>query len=81
MDFLKHCPECGKQLSKSRKYCACGWKIAEIKECEVVDRTCAFIEPEGRCRNLGSIAPHGSNSKWFCGKHWYEAMNNMRRKF
>lgn len=35
MFILKDCPECGKPLSKSRKYCKCGWKIGAISECQI----------------------------------------------
>lgn len=80
MELLKDCPECGKQLSKSRKYCACGWKILEIKECQIIDKNCAFLMTEGRCNETGTIAPHGSSGKWYCSMHWYEAMNNLLKR-
>ena len=80
MNLFNDCPECGKQLTKSRKHCACGWKIAEIKECQVIDKKCGFMLVEGSCREIGTIAPHGSSGKWYCGLHWYEAMNTLLKK-
>ena len=77
MDIIKDCPECGKTLSRSKTYCSCGWKIVVLLENQIVDRRCAFITPKERCNNKGSIAPYGSNGKWYCGRHWYEAMNNF----
>lgn len=80
MEILNDCPECGKTLSNSKMYCSCGWKIAVIIEKQDLDRRCAFISIKGNCTNIGSIAPHGSNGKWYCGLHWYEAMNNFIKK-
>lgn len=73
MTLLNDCPECGKQLSKTRKYCACGWRLPQIKETYSNNRDCQYVSALGRCEEMGTISPQGMGGKWFCAAHWYVA--------
>ncbi len=74
MELLNDCPECGKQLSKSRRYCACGWKTATLLEKSNSDRTCQYQTIHGPCKEFGTISPNNMGRKWFCSEHWYTAV-------
>jgi hypothetical protein len=74
MELLSDCPECGKQLSHSRKYCACGWRIAILNEKNVIDRNCQYQTSHGPCKESGTISPGKMDGKWFCRHHWYVAV-------
>jgi hypothetical protein len=74
MELLNDCPECGKQLSKSRKYCACGWKIPTVKTTISIDRNCPYPTEKGPCNKQGSICPGNRGTTWFCSDHWYKAI-------
>lgn len=74
MELPSDCPECGKQLSKTRKICGCGWRIAMFSEKNVVDQSyCQYQTIEGQCKEIGTVSPGGLSGKWFCRKHWYLA--------
>lgn len=74
MELPNDCPDCGKQLSKTRKHCTCGWKIAKFIEKNEIDRSCCqYQTPTGPCQELGTITPAGMGEKRFCRKHWYMA--------
>jgi hypothetical protein len=78
MKMLDDCPECGKQLKKSRSRCTCGWKVNVMKD-SGIEKLCGFLLPDGNCTRIGTIAPYGSGGRWYCNRHWYEAMVTLRR--
>jgi len=80
MELINFCPDCGKSFSQSKKYCACGWKIS-ANDVAGANQICSFVTSEGRCTELGTIAPKGSNRRWYCSEHWYVAMQKLRSHF
>ena len=78
MELLNDCPECGKQLSKSRKYCACGWKVPILKETTGL-RKCPYMTATGPCDDEGTVSP-GREKKWFCSAHWYIAISETYKR-
>jgi len=65
------CPDCGKHIMDTSKYCTCGWQKVSSAAAPTTDHRCQFQSNGRRCPLPATVceALYGAGRAWYCFDH------------
>lgn len=64
MSEKRQCPECGEELNRDARRCACGWGRKKVETGKEYDHRCTFKSGFSRCAYPVGLFVEGSTSGW-----------------